>query len=265
MFYDFNGRQFHDGFAALAAFISLGFCIDGLIHHYSVAMLALTFMQATTYCFHVFYLYNYIFYDFTGINRYKWYEYGISATAGAVAVIYSSEDPATNIVILLIVMSTVQQGLGYLIDDGIEHRPVLFYVNLEVILASLLQVIEFFLVGIYGNPPTALFSVYVIGWSFFGIFCSLHVAVIQSIQNGGSSSTISFFRDRYRDREWVESIYSVLGWTAKISVFTAEYVYLTEESRDLLDDATVTVGLFSLFAIMLTFVMKRSEVIPELL
>ena len=101
----FNARQFHDGFATLVHFISLWFFIDAFQSFPSPAVVALLVMQAVSFTFHASYIYFYYYAtDSLQIliqpqNRLKWLEYGVSATAGSVAIIYSSKSPLVGFLV----------------------------------------------------------------------------------------------------------------------------------------------------------------------
>jgi len=200
-------------------------------------------------------------------NKLKWLEYGISATAGAVAVIYANDSPSAGYLAGLIIMSALQQYCGSIIDRKLQNAqngepPNFLYVSLLITFASCLQVAEFVIVSYVGSPPFAVFVSYVIGWSLFGVHCVIHANVISQLelasdqQNFGRVSR--FFLNRYGDRNWVEAVYSCLGWAAKLAVFSTEYVYLKDDKKETaeLNSVAIGFGTFALVATALTVVAK---------
>ena len=274
-------RKAHDSFAMGAHFVSLGFIINGLVKFPSVAMWGLFAMQSVSFLFHCFYVslyltrnerqtefpYGLVFPQ----NQLKWREYGLSATAGAFAVIYANASPSAGYLALLIIMSLVQQYCGAVIDkflqdvlDGKKPNANFLFNSLLITFASFLQIGEFIIVSLIGNPPFAVFISYVVGWSFFGIHCVIHASVVEQItirnrdtgQQGTRTQSLitEFFIRRYSNRNWVEAVYSCLGWAAKIAVFSTEYLYLKHDRTDTdeLNDVAIGFGTFALFTTFLT-------------
>lgn len=272
-----NARQFHDVFATLVHFISLWFFIEAFQKFASPAVTALFVMQSVSFLFHASYVYLYFFSSafyqslLQPQNKIKWVEYGISATAGAVAIIYSNETPSIQFLIALILMSTFQQYLGSVIDRRLQfyqppttESPNFFLIYILILFASALQIAEFLIVSFAGSPPFTLFLSYVIGWSLFGIHCGIHAAVLSQLSvrtNQNVPNNFSYLFLRYSNRDWVESIYSCLGWGAKITVFATEYVYLKNDrsGSDELDHVAISVGVLSLVGLLITFMLPPNE------
>ena len=105
-----------------------------------------------------------------------------------------------------------------------------------------------------------MFLCYVIGWSLFGVHCILHASVTAQglLDQNTAMSSIDFIINRYNNRDWVESVYSCLGWAAKISVFITEYSYLQNdrEGSTHIDNIALGVGLSSLTVVFITFALK---------
>lgn len=269
-------RQAHDSFAGGAHLASICFLIYGTQEFYSTALLGLLLMQTVSFAFHLFYIIMY--YKRNGNeemsrllsllfpqNKLKWLEYGISATAGAVAVIYANGSPSAGYLALLIIMSALQQYCGSIIDSSLQKAqdpdsvftPNFLRVSLLITFASCLQVAEFVIVSYVGSPPFAVFISYVVGWSLFGVHCVIHASVTSQLALSGSAeigTVSSFFLVRYGNRDWVEAVYSCLGWAAKIAVFSTEYVYLKNdrEESDELHNVAIGFGTFALIATLLT-------------
>lgn len=270
----FFTRQVHDTVATIAHFTSLFFIGYGLLKFYSVALIGLLVMQLVSFLFHLFYVYTYqinpnllLANKVLPQNKLKWLEYGISATAGAVAVIYANDSPGGGYLAGLIFMSALQQYCGSIIDSKLYgaqngEAPNFLYISLLITFASCLQVAEFIIVSYVGSPPFSVFLSYVIGWSLFGVHCVIHASVISQLelasdqQNFGPVSR--FFLNRYGDRNWVESVYSCLGWAAKIAVFSTEYVYLKSNKLETaeLHNVATGFGTVALVATLLTVVAK---------
>ena len=186
------------------------------------------------------------------------------------AVIYANGSPTPGYIVALVCMSALQQFLGSIIDSFLqrtvesinaqEATGSFLWVTLLITLASCLQVGEFVIVSYAGSPPFEVFVSYVVGWSLFGVHCIIQANVVSqlaldaaSVSGTGRvrSSIVQFFLTRYRDRNWVEAVYSCLGWAAKLAVFSTEYVYL-KENREESDELTeVAVG-FGVFALLVT-------------
>ena len=140
----------------------------------------------------------------------------------------------------------------------------IYFLNyLLILVASALQVGEFLIVSFAGDPPFTVFLSYVVGWSLFGVHCSLHAAVTALVYEAPQTTDgcTSYLTTRYANRDWVESIYSCLGWGAKITVFATEYIYLKNgrESSDELDQVAISVGTLSLVGLLITFMLPPYE------
>ena len=226
-------RKFHDTFALVVHSLSLVWMatlVDNVGGDKAGAFFALAFMQSVTIFFHAIYVGRYSSYGLDSPNYLKWGEYGISATAGAAAVLLSAGlagdqfwAPASELwhwLVPLVILSTVQQTWGYLIDRNIETKTQQLQTQLLIVAASVFQLAEFVIVQVAGKPPLPLMVVYTVGWSFFGFHCALHAAYRFSGSDGLAGK-------RYNNRAWVEAIYSCLGWSAKLGVVITELQYLT--------------------------------------
>lgn len=162
-------------------------------------------MQGVAIAFHVYYC-AFLYTEGPGRrNPLKWAEYGLSATLGGLAVATSGE-ASTEAVAVLIAAGVVQQLIGSIIDRRVEDRPWALWWA-----AAAIQAGEFALVGSSGPDPNLL-AAYIAGWSLFGVHCGLHILYSAS--------------PPYGDREWVEAVYSCLGWAAKLAVVLTEVAVL---------------------------------------
>lgn len=162
-------------------------------------------MQGVAIAFHVYYcafLYRSVQ---AGANRLKWAEYGLSATLGTLAVATSGA-ASTAAIAALIAAGTTQQLIGSVIDRNVDQRPWKLWWA-----AAALQALEFAIIGTT-RPDPRLFAAYLVGWSLFGVHCGLHIALCD--------------RPPYSNREWVEAVYSCLGWSAKLAVVLTEVAVL---------------------------------------
>lgn len=210
-------RKDHDTIAVVAHSLSIPFIHGGARSTGKAApFTALLWMQGITIVFHLVYLSKYPD-AFDKINGLKWAEYGLSATLGAVAVMMSGDSPDEWLVVLIL-LSSIQQSLGYLIDTNITSSGA----RLGIVLASLMQLAEFTIVAVIAGPPPGLMAVYVVWWSLFGVHCGLHASFVSA--PGGKF--VGGLSERYSKRAWVEAIYSCLGWAAKLAVVVTETSYL---------------------------------------
>lgn len=140
-------------------------------------------------------------------NSSKWAEYSVSATIGVLAIYISGEGESTWWVItLLIFLSSFQQVLGRILDESINTTKA----NAQFWLAAGFQLIEFILVGIRSPPvQPAPYLVYVIMWSSFGVVCYMRLKKATSINHP---------KEWYASRWGSEILYTMLGWTSKISL-----------------------------------------------
>ena len=140
----------------------------------------------------------------------KWLEYGISATAGAVAVIYANTSPSDGYLAGLIIMSALQQYCGSIIDSKLQDAQ-----NGDPPNFSLRVSFDYFRVlssgcgishrVIHRVAPFAVFISYVIGWSLFGVHCVIHASVISQLELASDEQSFGavsrFFLNRYGDRD----------------------------------------------------------------
>jgi len=228
-------------------------------HVVPAAMLAT--MQGTAILWHAMYVVAYRKHAFNDTqNQYKWVEYAMSATAGSVSVLAAGgADTAT--MIGLAVAAMLQQ-LGGLKIDMLRHPPSLvqplspetcsaggwrekkggWQLPVWFVFAAAAQAVEFYFVGV-GDAPVLLKVVYMIAWGAFGVHAGLRLLSLR-----GPVNTVRW--PRYSDPRWVESVYSCLGWAAKLVVFATEWAYLN--GADLVQGPTA--ALLALHAVLLFFV-----------
>lgn len=246
-------REFHDKLAALLHPASLlVLCATLSIERFDGALVALFIMQYTASFFHIAYANMYTGgFSLDSPNYWKWIEYAISATAGAVSVLLSGNRTNTAArLAVIIVLGILQQLLGWIIDHVVDENVYVLHdfrfdssaAALMVFIASIFQLAEIFVINDV-DPPQSLQTVYITGWSLFGFHCSLQLAHMNSVSNTPLAR-------RYRDRAFVEAVYSCLGWTAKLSVFATELSYLVYDQGWL---AAALSGGISLAAIVATF------------
>jgi hypothetical protein len=229
-------RAYHDGIAVdvLAVTIAVMFFYDSPFYEYPVPAVALAVMQGSSILFHLYYFYRH-FRAYLGYaapfddvhNQYKWIEYAISATAGTIAVL-SVEYVDTAVVVPIAAGACLQQLGGMLLDsqpaNGLKQEIVtwvrlrgdsVYAILVPFLAAWVLQLTEFYFAVDRGGPVVLKFS-YILFWSFFGLHCGLTLYAF------GRPNWI-----RYNNPRWVETVYSCLGWTAKIAVFAVEWAHLS--------------------------------------
>jgi len=237
-------RRGHDVVALVmhfGTFFVMGFVTDPFVADPVPAVL-LAAMQGTAFVWHAWYVAahygSWPFKEpfFNGVqNQYKWYEYMMSATAGSTAVLTASGTD-TMTVVSLAIGAVLQQLGGRTIDmlragtqlrqhvpvrcneTGWRDMPKASSLSLWFLFASATQIIEFYFVSV-GDAPAVLKVVYIIAWGSFGVHAGLRLWSLR-----GPRDTTRW--PRYSEPQWVEAVYSCLGWTAKIAVFTAEWAYL---------------------------------------
>ena len=148
-------------------------------------------------------------------NTSKWAEYSVSATLGVFAIFTSGEGSAEAWVILVLVfLSSTQQILGRILDEVTYSSKALA----QLVLAWAFQVTEFWVVAASAPslrvPP---YVVYVLMWSSFGVLCTARLYVAKW----------GWIPVWLGERWGSELLYTVLGWTSKLSlvVTTLPYVY----------------------------------------
>jgi hypothetical protein len=162
-------------------------------------------MEVVALLAHIFYIRRYRtrpgFKD--EVNVYKWAEYSISATIGALAVLASSEEYPWQVPVAVAALGVAEQATGYTLDINVrpgERAKTQDYVIWSAAAAG--QVCEFVVVGSYSGA-TAAFIFYVIFWSAYGGWCALSLV--------GRPATLNAR----------ETGYSLLSTAAKLSVFIA--------------------------------------------
>lgn len=159
---------------------------------------------------------------FYPINRVKWIEYALSATAGTAAVVWSDTSPPLYWAIFLVLAAVAQQCVGFQIDKpaaSVTSTDAASFAS-----AVLLQIGEFLVVGSAASS-TPLIATYVIMWSSFGI----HAGIRMYAQLGHGKTTVG---SRWTDDGWSEAVYSCLGWTAKCSIVAMAWASETLREED---------------------------------
>ena len=143
-------------------------------------------------------------------NPFRWAEYAVSATIGGLAVYTSTDSNSTNVVLLLCVMGVAQQVGGLTIDTPPE-TDVTAAQYLTAFMCGIVQLAEFAVVASVG-VSAPLMVTYVTQWSLFGVhaYCKLFVQKLRC-------------RSMWNQTGFVECVYSILGYTAKLAVYTVAY------------------------------------------
>jgi len=168
----------------------------------------LTAMEFVAFMFHIFYLT--CFRGESGIPRkIKWAEYGISATLGTIAVLHatSAEYPQWEWVLLFMFIGTAQQLIGLLVD--VKYAVGIATLWPAFLAGCFIQLGEYVFVGYVGdNYTNPVYWTYV---AFYGLF--------------GIHALVGFSLKVREHGDYVEEVYSLYGFIAKLAVFYAEYFY----------------------------------------
>ena len=155
-------------------------------------------------------------------NTLKWLEYSITATLGSIAIAYSGDDaPHYSIVVFIAAVAITEQVTGYTWDVA-----VIDYVTLSdggdlaagrraYLTTFLCQIAEFMVLYEYANKTLAVWILYVIGWSAFGIWAGVRDPIFGKTM-GNDPERIEAY----------ETVYSFLSTFAKVSIFSATLVAL---------------------------------------
>tara|TARA_Y100000592_G_scaffold92000_1_gene153051 strand:- start:5762 stop:6634 length:873 start_codon:yes stop_codon:yes gene_type:complete len=228
IFFAQNRRAFHD---VLALVLHIA-CIIGISVQWNTQTNSIRKPIATSFFLgqelvalvaHIYYIYVYVRRNLQSNwwNEYKWYEYAFSATLGTVATFNAGVEPDAftgeqkGYFALLIIVGFIQQLCGRYVDNpaATECPWPLPWVYFAV--AFVCQAIEILIVLIQ-TPPVFISIVYVTLWTTFGIHAGLRLHVLD--QQRDASSEIAKWRAPWLDLTWTESVYSYLGWAAKIGV-----------------------------------------------
>lgn len=249
----FSLRAYHDGIAVDVHVITIVVMalVDSPFRTHPVPAVALSVMQGSSVLFHLYYAYRHLR-AYAGLgppfdnvhNQYKWIEYAVSATAGTVAVL-SVEYVDLSVVIPVAAAAVLQQMGGMLLDyqppNGLKQEVLtrvrgngLYAIVVPFLGAWVLQLTEFYFAIDRGGPAVLKVS-YIFFWSLFGVHCGL--ALYGYGRRGWS---------RYNDPVWVETMYSCLGWAAKVAVFAVEWAYLSG----------VQTSMLSMFIVMHVFLVS---------
>jgi len=191
--------------------------------------------------FHFVYL---ILYQFTIIdllnkrNYFKWAEYSITASLGAVAVANSNPDKQmqTGVTMAVFVLGTVQNSFGAVIDhqadtaEGWNIANVSLSRNWVIVVAFLTavlcQVTEALIVYEQGDPPESLFIVYVVLYGLFGVWCGITVLLF----NRAVSSRSLIDKNLYEREVRISEVgYAILGVAAKVTILLVYAATKTDE------------------------------------
>ena len=217
----------------------------------SVAISAFLLQEVVAVVAHLYYLAQYRKQKTaTWWNSYKWYEYGVSATAGTIGTFYagmSTDRPDVSQTIRLVALLALgfcQQRIGLILDVPPLHgsfsntsMPVKYIL---FALAFGFQIIEYSIV-IHQQPPYFILFVYIFMWALFGIHAGFRLVAI-------SLPTPSSLLRPWTDEYWTELVYSYLGWTAKISVIV---VAIPDALTDL--SSAATNGMYAVMAGVIVF------------
>jgi hypothetical protein len=170
-------------------------------------------MQVIALLAHVYYIRRYrtrpAFKD--EVNVYKWLEYSVSATLGALAVLASSDDFPWQVPVIVAALGVAEQATGYTLDLNVipgvkaQTRDIIIWSA-----AAIGQIAEFVVVGSYSGF-TAAYIFYVIFWSAYGGWAALSL--------NGYPSTLNAR----------ETGYSLLSTVAKLSVFISSGFALSRQ------------------------------------
>ena len=170
-------------------------------------------MQVVAILAHVFYIRRYrtrpAFQD--EVNTYKWLEYSVSATLGALAVLASSEEFPWQVPVIVAALGVAEQATGYTLDlnviPGVEAQTKDYVIWTS---AAIGQIAEFVVIGSYSGF-TAAYIFYVIFWSAYGGWAALSLRGYPSTLNAR------------------ETGYSILSTVAKLSVFISSGFALSRQ------------------------------------
>ena len=144
-------------------------------------------MQSTTILFHIYYVLP-VGRGTWGVPRVeKWYEYGISATLGTIAVLDTSK---WELIVLFALMGNAQQLQGIILERNWNYESFTS--------GALLQLAEFIYVG--SRRLDTVYFVYVAFYSIFGVLAYI----------------------RIQKADVSEELYSLFGFVAKLALFYSE-------------------------------------------
>ena len=144
-------------------------------------------MESTTILFHIYYVLP-IGQGTWGVPRVeKWYEYGISATLGTIAVLDTSK---WELIVLFALIGNAQQLQGIILERNWNYE--------SFISGALIQLAEFIYVGSTRLDTT--YFVYVAFYSIFGVLAYI----------------------RIQKADVSEELYSLFGFVAKLALFYSE-------------------------------------------
>jgi len=180
-------------------------------------------MEIVAFFFHLWYIRTKAGIGNPGVPRKaKWYEYGISATLGTIAVLHSPDrDPNLEWIILFFFIGNAQQLIGLQIDKSefTEIWPAF-------IAGTLIQLGEYAFVGLISGV-SVLYAIYVGFYALFGIHAFLRLKRLE--ENVGS------------DDDYTEEIYSFYGFIAKLAVFYADYLSIVGVSDSVISGIAAVV------------------------
>lgn len=141
-------------------------------------------------------------------NQFKWVEYGITASMGAVAVAYTGENNfGGGWVALVVIMGSLQQLCGAVIEKYIPRKTDLVqkWVVAGAFLAAVaLQIAEAVVVK-RAEPPEIVFWPYIVFYASFGAVAAIEVWWADAMPNDPGE-------------EAIEMAYTALGTVTKVIV-----------------------------------------------
>lgn len=164
-------------------------------------------MEFITLAFHLFYIVDLLTFQWAvklgEPNRLKWVEYACTATLGTLAVLTKGQPSArTDEMNALIVIVAILGGTQQLQGDLLERDPLALMYGMAT--GVVLQAAEFVAVFMVAGT-NATVVVYVVFYSMFGALAYL--------------SSTAQDPSRWANVDYVESLYSVLGWVTKTLLF----------------------------------------------
>lgn len=228
-------RKYSDTFAVLVHALLFSFAVSVLDKnapaHQNARVWLIAGVEVVSLVFHLYVVWlwygnnNIVNYEYGTTpqsvwNKWKWAEYGVTATAGTVAVSLQQSSSVSDSVIfrnvgIIIAGGIVQQAIGLKLDNpntkASGQKWLLF------VFAVALQLLEFTLIA----SPSELgcnvgwdnvgFLVYALMWSSFGFICGFRLLQLQT--SAGLSEA-----EKTSNVHTIEYYYSAYGWIAKLSV-----------------------------------------------
>lgn len=196
-------RWFFDFVATILHSITvvIGACTPSFIASFSGSCLVA--MEVVALIFHVLYITCYR--GTPGVPRQiKWVEYGISATLGTIAVLHIDNAIHADWIVFVAFVGNAQQTIGLLIDAQYQLGLKILYP--AFVSGCCIQLGEYIFVAMNGQVDTPVYWTYVF---FYAIF--------------GAHAFVGLTNTARKAKDYMEEIYSLYGFVAKLAVFYAEY------------------------------------------